>query len=168
MLKVMSYYRISLGVIFTSLSLLTTVVLAGPAEMAELAEIEKSQNNLNLQKDWAKYRLEKKQHDCYDQFFTTRCLDKARLEHRQEIKEVRAQEIPMRERERVLKAIIKDEQDEQRIKERNDPAKAKQRADNVKDYEQKQLDQAKREQDLVKKRADSERRAQENKKANPL
>jgi len=93
MLKVMSYYRISLGVIFTSLSLLTTVVLAGPAEMAELAEIEKSQNNLNLQKDWAKYRLEKKQHDCYDQFFTTRCLDKARLEHRQEIKEVRAQEI---------------------------------------------------------------------------
>ena len=49
-----------------------------------------------------------------------------------------------------------------------DPAKAKQRADNVKDYEQKQLDQVKREEDLVKKRADSEKRAQENKKANPL
>jgi len=141
---------------------------AGPAELAELTEIEKSQSNLNLQKDWAKYRLEKKQHDCYDKFFTTRCLEKARLEHRQEIKEIRAQEIPMRERERVLKSMIKDEQDEQRIKDRNDPAKAKQRADNVKNYEQKQLDQTKREEDLVKKRADSEKRAQENKKANPL
>jgi hypothetical protein len=150
------------------LSLLTTVVFAGPAEVAELAEIEKIQSNLNLQKDWAKYRLEKKQHDCYDKFFTSRCLEKARLEHRQEIKEIRAQEIPMRERERVLKAIVKDEQDEQRIKERNDPAKAKQRADNVKDFEQKQLDQIKREEDLVKKRAESEKRAQENKKGSPL
>jgi len=164
----MSYCRILLGAFFTSLSLLTTVAFAGPAEVAELAEIEKIQSNLNLQKDWAKFRLEKKQHDCYDKFFTTRCLEKARLEHRQEIKEIRSQEIPMRERERVLKSIIKDEQDEQRIKERNDPAKAKQRADNVKDYEQKQLDQIKREEDLVKKRADSEKRAQENKKANPL
>jgi hypothetical protein len=164
----MSYYRNSLGVLFTSLSLLTTMTFAGPAEVAELAEIEKIQSNLNLQKDWAKYRLEKKQHDCYDKFFTSRCLEKARLEHRQEIKEIRSQEIPMRERERVLKSIIKDEQDEQRVKDRNDPAKAKQRADNVKDYEQKQLDQIKREEDLVKKRADSEKRAQENKKANPL
>jgi hypothetical protein len=164
----MSYCRISRGLLFTSLSLLTTISFAGPAEVAELAEIEKIQSNLNLQKDWAKYRLEKKQHDCYDKFFTSRCLEKARVEHRQEIKEIRAQEIPMRERERVLKAIVKDEQDEQRIKERNDPAKAKQRADNVKDFEQKQLDQAKREQDLVKKRADSEKRAQENKKGNPL
>jgi hypothetical protein len=164
----MSYCRISLGVFFTSLSLLATTAFAGPAEVAELAEIEKIQGNLNLQKDWAKFRLEKKQHDCYDKFFTTRCLDKARLEHRQEIKEIRAQEIPMRERERILKSIVKDEQDEQRIKDRNDPAKAKQRAENVKDYEQKQLDQIKREEDLVKKRADSEKRAQENKKANPL
>ena len=164
----MSYCRISRGAFFTSLSLLTTVAFAGPAEVAELAEIEKIQGNLNLQKDWAKFRLEKKQHDCYDKFFTTRCLEKARLEHRQEIKEIRAQEIPMRERERVLKSIIKDEQDAQRIKERNDPAKAKQRADNVKDYEQKQLDQIKREEDLVKKRAESEKRAQENKKGSPL
>jgi hypothetical protein len=164
----MSYCRISLGVFFTSLSLLATASFAGSAEIAELAEIEKIQGKLNLQKDWAKYRLEKKQHDCYDKFFTTRCLDKARLEHRQEIKEIRAQEIPMRERERVLKSIIKDEQDAQRIKERNDPAKAKQRADNVKDYEQKQLDQTKREEDLLKKRADSEKRAQENKKGSPL
>ena len=164
----MSFCRISLGALFTSVSLLTPAVFAGPAEVTELAEIEKSQSNLNLQKDWAQYRLEKKQHDCYDKFFTTRCLEKARLEHRQEIKEIRAQEIPMRERERVLKSIVKDEQDAQRIKERDDPAKAKQRADNVKDYEQKQLDQVKREEDLVKKRADSEKRAQENKKGNPL
>ena len=59
--------------ILSSIFLLSGTAFAGPAEEAELADIEKRQSNLNLQKDWAKYRLEKKQHDCYDKFFTTRC-----------------------------------------------------------------------------------------------
>ena len=123
MLESMRYFS-SLLALFVMLPML---VLAGPAEEAELADIDQRQANLNLKKDWAKYRLEKKQHECYDKFFTTRCLDQARLEHRQEIKEIRAQEIPMHERQRVLKAILKDEKDAERLKQRNDPLKEEKR-----------------------------------------
>lgn len=161
MLESMRYFR-SLLAVFVMLPML---VLAGPAEEAELADIDQRQANLNLKKDWAQYRLEKKQHDCYDKFFTTRCLDQARLEHRQEIKEIRSQEIPMHERQRVLKAILKDEKDAERLKQRNDPLKEEKRSENVKAFEQKQIDRDKREADLAKKRADSEKRANENKKA---
>ena len=164
MLESMHYFKS----IFALLIVLPTLALAGPAEEAELADIDQRQANLNLKKDWAKYRLEKKQHECYDKFFTTRCLDQARLEHRQEIKEIRAQEIPMHERQRVLKAILKDEKDAERLKQRNDPLKEEKRSENVKAFEQKQIDRDKREADLAKKRADSERRANENKKATPF
>ena len=164
MLESMRYLR-SLLAVFVMLPML---VLAGPAEEAELADIDQRQANLNLKKDWAKYRLEKKQHDCYDKFFTTRCLDQARLEHRQEIKEIRAQEIPMHERQRVLKAILKDEKDAERLKQRNDPLKEEKRSENVKAFEQKQIDRNKREADLSKKRADSVKRANDNKKATPF
>ncbi len=141
---------------------------AGPAEQAELDDIAQRQEQLNLKRDWAKYRLEKSQHECYDKFFTSRCLEKARLAHRQEIREIRAQEVPMHERERVLKAILKDERDAQRIQDKQDPAKAQKREENVKAFEQKQMDKVKREEDLEKRGADSENRAKENKKATPF
>ncbi len=164
MLESMRYLRLLIAVFL----LLPVLVLAGPAEEAELVDIDQRQANLNLKKDWAKYRLEKKQHECYDKFFTTRCLDQARLEHRQETKEIRAQEIPMQERQRVLKAILKDEKDAERLKQRNDSLKEEKRSENVKAFEQKQIDRDKREADLAKKRADSEKRANENKKATPF
>ena len=164
MLESMSYFKS----IFALFLVLPTLAIAGPAEEAELVDIDQRQANLNLKKDWAKYRLEKKQNECYDKFFTTRCLDQARLEHRQEIKEIRSQEIPMHERQRVLKAILKDEKDAERLKQRNDPLKEEKRAENFKAFEQKQIDRDKREAELAKKRADSERRANENKKATPF
>lgn len=151
-----------------SLVLLPDISIAGPAEQEELRDISDRQEQLNLKRDWAKYRLEKSQNDCYEKFFTSRCLDKARLVHRQEIKEIRAQEIPMNERERVLKAIIKDERDAERAANQADQAKAEQRALNVKDFEQKKIDQEQRQKDLEKRRADSEERAKENKKSGPF
>jgi hypothetical protein len=150
------------------LALLPNISFAGSAEQAELSDISDRQEQLNLKRDWAKYRLEKSQHDCYDKFFTSRCLDQARLEHRQEIKLIRAQEIPMHERERVLKSIIKDEREAERAATRADQAKAEQRAINVKDFEQKKIDQEQRQQDLEKRRADSEAKAKENKKSGPF
>jgi hypothetical protein len=54
------------------------------------------------------------------------------------------------------------------LKQRNDPLKEEKRAENVKAFEQKQIDRDKREAELAKKRADSERRANENKKATPF
>jgi hypothetical protein len=150
------------------LALLPNISFAGSAEQAELSDISDRQEQLNLKRDWAKYRLEKSQHDCYDKFFTSRCLDQARLEHRQEIKLIRAQEIPMHERERVLKSIIKDEREAERAATRADQAKAEQRAINVKDFEQKKIDQEQRQKDLEKRRADSEAKAKENKKSGPF
>ena len=140
----------------------------GPAEQAELDDIDIRQENINLQKDWAQYRYEQAQHDCYAKFFTTNCLDQARLVHRKEMREIRAQEVLMHDRQRALKAILKDERDAQRDAERKDPIKADQRTENVKAYEQKQIDKANREAELEKKRADAKDRAEENKKASPF
>jgi hypothetical protein len=151
-----------------SLALLPNITFAGPAEQAELSDISDRQEQLNLKRDWAKYRLEKSQHDCYGKFFTSSCLDKARVIHRQEIKEIRAQEIPMNERERVLKSIIKDERDAERAANQADQAKAEQRAINAKEFEQKKIDQQQRQQDLDKRRAESEVKAKENKKSGPF
>jgi endo-1,4-beta-D-glucanase Y len=159
---------ISKSLLLTFFFLITSSAWAGPSEQSELDDIAVRQEQLNLKRDWVKYRLEKSQHDCYDNFFTSRCLEKARLLYRQEIKEIRAQEVPMHERERALKAILKDERDAQRISERDDAAKAEKRADNVKAFEQKKQDESKRQADLEKRRLDSETRAKENKKATPF
>jgi hypothetical protein len=143
-------------------------VQAGPAEQAELDEIDIRQENMNLQKDWAQYRYDQAQHECYSKFFTTNCLDQARLVHRKEMREIRAQEVLMHDRQRALKAILKDEQDAQRDAEHKDPSKAAQRTENVKAYEQKQIDKKNREIELEKKHSDTKNRAEENKKASPF
>jgi hypothetical protein len=57
---------------------------------------------------------------------------------------------------------IKDANDAKRAAERADPAKAEQRADNKKAFEQKQKDELQRAADLEKRRQDAPRRAQEN------
>jgi hypothetical protein len=162
-MNLIRYFTLTIG-----LTLLPNFILAGPAEIAELSDISNRQEQLNLKRDWAKYRLEKSQHDCHNKFFTSNCLDKARVIHRQEIKEIRAQEIPMNERERILKSIIKDERDAERAASQADQAKAEQRAVNVKDFEQKKIDQQQRQQDLDKRRAESEIKAKENKKSGPF
>jgi hypothetical protein len=162
-MNLIRYVTLTIG-----LALMPNFIYAGPAEQAELNDISNRQEQLNLKRDWAKYRLEKSQYDCHNKFFTSNCLDKARLVHRQEIKEIRAQEIPMNERERVLKSIIKDERDAERAESRADQAKAEQRALNVKEFDQKKIDQQQRQQDLEKRRAESDVKARENKKSGPL
>lgn len=162
-MNLIRYFTLSIALAF-----LPNFAFSGPAEQAELSDISDRQAQLNLKRDWAKFRLDKSQNDCYDQFFTTRCLDKARELHRKEIKEIRAQEIPMNERERVLKAILKDERDAERAAKQADAAKAEKRAENVKVFEQKKIDQDLRQQDLEKRKAESETRAKENKKSGPF
>ena len=161
----MVWYACLIAVVCMSTSHL---VMAGPSEVAELADIEVRQEQLNLKKDWARYRLEKKQHECYDKFFTSHCLEQARLEHRQELKEIREQEIPMHDRERLLKSIIKDENDQGRIAKRASPEKAEKRKENVEAFEKKQAEEAKRQSDVDKKKADADKKALENKKATPF
>ena len=142
--------------------------MAGTAELDELADIDVRQEQLNLKKDWARYRFEKRQHECYDKFFTSACLENARLDYRQEIKDVRQQEVPMHDRQRLLKSIIKDEHDKERIAQRESTEKAIKREENVRAYERKQAEEAKRESGVAKKKEDADKRAKENKKASPF
>lgn len=159
------------NVIGLLLSLLLSAPLltkAGTAELDELADIEIRQEQLNLKKDWARYRFEKRQHECYDKFFTSACLENARLDYRQEIRDVRQQEVPMHDRQRLLKSIIKDEHDKERIAQRESAEKAAKREENIKAYEKKQAEEAKRESGVAKKKEDADKRAKENKKASPF
>lgn len=144
------------------------LVIAGTAEIDELADIDVRQEQLNLKKDWARYRLEKRQHECYDKFFTSMCLENARLDYRQEIRDIRQQEVPMHDRQRMLKSIIKDEHDKERIADRESSEKAAKREENVKAFEKKQAEEVKRESGVTKKKEDADKRAKENKKAVPF
>jgi hypothetical protein len=137
---------------------------AGLAEQAELDDIARRQEQINLKRDWIKYRLDEKQQQCYEKFFTAKCLDEAQLLYRREMREIRAQETLMHDRQRALRAIIKDEKYQERQDNRADPLKEQERRENVKNFEQKQLDAAKRQADVDKKRAEAEARAKENKK----
>jgi len=137
---------------------------AGLAEQAELDDIARRQEQINLKRDWIKYRLDEKQQQCYEKFFTAKCLDEAQLLYRREMREIRAQETLMHDRQRALRAIIKDEKYQERQENRADPLKEQERRENVKNFEQKQLDAAKRQADVDKKRAEAEARAKENKK----
>jgi len=137
---------------------------AGSAEQTELDDIARRQEQINLKRDWIKYRLDEKQQQCYEKFFTAKCLDEAQLLYRREMREIRAQETLMHDRQRALRAIIKDEKYQERQDNRADPLKEQERRENVKNFEQKQLDAAKRQADVDKKRAEAEARAKENKK----
>ena len=137
---------------------------AGLAEQAELDDIARRQEQINLKRDWIKYRLDEKQQKCYEKFFTAKCLDEAQLLYRREMREIRAQETLMHDRQRALRATIKDEKYQERQDNRADPLKEQERRENVKNFEQKQLDAAKRQADVDKKRAEAEARAKENKK----
>jgi hypothetical protein len=154
--------------LFTVLIVTPLLALAGPAELDELADIEVRQEQLNLKKDWARYRFEKRQHECYDKFLTSLCLENARLDYRQEIRDVRQQEVPMHDRQRLLKSMLKDENDLARSKNKEAEEKAIKREQNIKSYEKKQAEEAKREADIVKRKLDADQRNQDNKKANPF
>jgi hypothetical protein len=143
---------------------LAGVAYAGPAEQTELDDIARRQEQIDLKRDWIKYRLDEKQQQCYEKFFTAKCLDEAQLLYRREMREIRAQETLMHDRQRALRAIIKDEKYQERQENRADPLKEQERRDNVKNYEQKQIDAAKRQADVDKKRADAKARANENNK----
>ena len=151
-------------VFFGAICALSSVAYAGPAEQTELDDIARRQEQINLKRDWIKYRLDEKQQQCYEKFFTAKCLDEAQLLYRREMREIRAQETLMHDRQRALRAIIKDEKYQERQENRADPQKEQERRENVKNYEQKQIEAAKRQADVDKKKADAEARAKENNK----
>lgn len=143
-------------------------VLATPAQIQELKQIEEIQEKLDLQKQWAKYRLDKSNVDCYKKFFTSACLKDNRAVYNQELRVIREQELPMHDRQRELKEALKTERDKEREAERNDPSKAKERDDNRRAFEEKQEKRVQRARDLEERRKDADKRSKENRNSSPF
>lgn len=144
------------------------MAIANPVAEAELKKIDEIQSQLNIKKDWAKYRYEETSAACYKKFFTDSCLKDARAAYRRETLDIRTQELPMHDRQRELKEALKNERDQKRRLESQDPQKAAQRADNKKAFEEKQEKMIERTLDLEDRRKDAAKRAQENRQTSPF
>ena len=136
---------------------------ATPAQEAELKNLDLIEAELTLQREWSDYRWKKASAECYQAYLVNRCLSQARAQYRKEIDPIRAQEVELNTAQRELRKLLKDERDAKRIADKADPAKAAERAQNMRSYEQKQEAAARRAADLEERRKDAPRRAQENK-----
>ena len=151
-----------------SLALGAGATHATPAQEAELEKLDKIEAELTLQREWADYRWKKASSECYEKYLVNRCLGQTRAQYRKEIDPIRAQEVELNSAQRELRRLLKDERDAKRKAEKADPAKAAERAENVRTFEEKQQDAAKRAADLEERRKDAPRRAQENKAGTQL
>jgi hypothetical protein len=147
---------------------LSGLVLATPAEEAQLERLDKIERELELQRDWAKYRWEKTNSECYQKYWVNSCLKDSRAQYRKEIDPIRAQEVELHEVQRKLRASIKDQRDAAKIAERASAEKAAERSANQKEFEEKQKAAAARAADLEERRKDAPKRAQENKAGTQL
>jgi len=164
-LSIRSKILISIFLFITSLS---GVALATPAEEAELEQLDKIEQELELQREWAKFRWGKASSECYQNYWVNSCLRSARADYRKEIDPIREQEVALHEVQRKLRESIKNQEDIKRAAERASPEKAAERAANQREFEQKQKDAAARAADLEQRRKDAPKRAQENKAGTQL
>jgi len=144
------------------------VAQATPAQEAELEKLNLIEAQLTLQREWADYRWKKATSECYQNYLVNRCLSQTRAQYRKEIDPIRAQEVELNTAQRELRTLLKDERDAKRKAEKADPAKAAERAENIRAFEEKQRDAARRAEDLEERRKDAPRRAQENKAGTQL
>ena len=149
-------------------SSLSGIAFATPAEEAELAKLDKIEQELELQREWAKYRWGKASSDCYQNYWVNYCLRSARAEYRKEVDPISEQERALHEVQRNLRKSVKDQEDQKRAAERASPLKAAERTDNQREFEEKQKAAAARAADLEQRRKDAPKRAQENKAGTQL
>ena len=154
--------------IFVAACSFGSLVLATPAEEAELAQLDKIEQELELQREWAKYRWGKAQSDCYQKYWVNYCISSARTQYRKEIDPITQQEIALHEVQRKLRKSLKDQEDIKRAAERASPVKAAERVDNQREFEEKQKAALVRAADVEQRRKDAPKRAQENKAGTQL
>jgi uncharacterized protein YeeX (DUF496 family) len=159
--------KIFLG-IFSVICSFSSLVLATPAEEAELAQLDKIEQELEIQREWAKYRWGKTQSECYQKYWVNYCISSARSQYRKEIDPITEQEIALHEVQRKLRKSLKDQEDIKRAAERASPLKAAERVDNQREFEEKQKAAAVRAADLEQRRRDAPKRSQENKAGTQL
>ena len=164
-LSIRSKILISIFLFITSLS---GVALATPAEEAELEQLDKIEQELELQREWSKFRWGKASSECYQNYWVNSCLRSARADYRKEIDPIREQEVALHEVQRKLRESLKTQEDAKRVAERASPEKAAERTANQREFEQKQKDAAARAADIEQRRNDAPKRAQENKAGTQL
>jgi len=144
------------------------LAFATPEEESELESLNKIDQQLELQRDWAKYRWEKAQNECYTHYWVSYCLSGARSDYRKAIDPISAQQIALHTEQRKIRESLKDQKDAEKIANRAAPEKAAERAENKQKYEQKQKDSAQRAADLEQRRKDAPKRSQENRSGTQL
>ena len=159
--------KVFLGIFLTICSL-SGLVLATPAEEAELEQLTKIEEELELQREWAVFRWKRDSSLCYQEFWVNYCLGNVRADYRKELDPIRAQEVAVRDAQRKLRESLKNQDDIKRAADRAAPEKAAERAANQREYEEKQKDAAARAADLEQRRKDAPKRAQENKAGTQL
>ena len=159
--------KIFLGIFLVACTF-SNPVLATPAEEAELEQLNKIEQELELQREWSKYRWGKAQSECHQKYWVNHCISSARTQYRKEIDPITQQEIALHEEQRKLRKSLKDQEDIKRAAERASPVKAAERKDNQREFEEKQKAAAARAADLEQRRKDAPKRAQENKAGTQL
>ena len=159
--------KIFFGIFLVACSI-ASPVLATLAEEAELEQLNKIEQELELQREWAKYRWGKAQAECHQKYWVNYCISSARTQYRKEIDPITQQEIALHEEQRKLRKSLKDQEDIKRAAERASPVKAAERKDNQREFEEKQKAAAARAADLEQRRKDAPKRAQENKAGTQL
>lgn len=159
--------RLFLGIWLISCSL-SGLVLATPAEEAELEQLIKIEEDLALQREWVEFRWKRDSSLCYQEFWVNYCLGDVRAQYRKELDPIRAQEVAVRDAQRKLRESLKNQDDIKRAADRAAPEKAAERAANQRQYEEKQKAAAARAADLEQRRKDAPKRAQENRAGTQL
>jgi hypothetical protein len=159
--------KVFLGIFLTVCSL-SGLVFATPAEEAELEQLVKIEQELELQREWTEFRWKQAASQCYLNFWVNYCIGKARAEYRAELDPIRAQEVQVRNTQRKLRESLKNQEDIKRAAERASAEKAAERAANQREFEEKQKAAAARAADLEQRRKDAPKRAQENRAGTQL
>jgi len=147
---------------------LSGLVLATPAEEAELEQLIKIEEELELQREWVEFRWKRDSSLCYQEFWVNYCLGDVRAQYRKELDPIRTQEVAVRDAQRKLRESLKNQDDIKRAADRAAPEKAAERAANQREYEEKQKAAAARAADLEQRRKDAPKRAQENRAGTQL
>ena len=114
---------------------LSGLVLATPAEEAELEQLIKIEEDLALQREWVEFRWKRDSSLCYQEFWVNYCLGDVRAQYRKELDPIRAQEVAVRDAQRKLRESLKNQDDIKRAADRAAPEKAAERAANQRQYE---------------------------------
>ena len=154
--------------IFLTVYSLSGLVFATPAEEAELEQLVKIEQELELQREWAEFRWKRDSSLCYQEFWVNYCLGDTRAEYRAALDPIRAQEVQVRNTQRKLRESLKNQEDIKRAAERASAEKEAERAANQREFEEKQKAAAARAADLEQRRKDAPKRAQENRAGTQL